>query len=214
MKRLIMTGWRGTGHGMMAAHTAPLMERYAGLHGADYTLVNLASPAAPPSWMKLPNLDAALNDYDQVLWLDCDVVIRDSKESIFDAIDPEAWQALVMHTTECGTVPNCGVWLLTKAMKPILQAVWDRGLPTYRDHPWWEQAAVMDLMGYAPRLHSGWPYSEDVGATELRNYTTFLPSKWNHHPADQDRVGSANFWHVTQYTDRLAEVRNFCALAK
>lgn len=214
MKRLVMTGWRGTGHGMMAAHTTPLMEAYAIKHGAGFACINLASPAAPPSWMKVPNLSAALNDYDQVLWIDCDVVIGDSRESIFECVDQEAAQAVVLHETECGVVPNCGVWVLAKPMQPYLQQSWDRGLPTYREHPWWEQAAIMEFMGYAPRDHHGWPYSEDVGSTPLRDYTTFLDAKWNHHPADRRKVGQPNFWHITQYADRLGEIRRLCALAR
>lgn len=199
---------------MMAAHTMPLMDRYALKHEADFTCVNLSSPAAPPSWMKVPNLSAALAAYDVVLWLDCDVVIGDSREDVFGCLDAEAWQAVVIHETECGLVPNCGVWMVTKPMLPCLSLAWSRGLPVYREHPWWEQAAVMDAMGYAVRDHHGWPYSVDAGATELRNHTTFLDAKWNHHPADRRRVGQPNFWHVTQYADRQAEIRRLCALAQ
>lgn len=214
MKYLVMTGWRGTGHGMMAAHTMPLMEKYALKHGADFTCINLASPAAPPSWMKIPNLSAALDDYDVVLWLDCDVVIGDSRESIFECIDPEALQGVVIHETECGLVPNCGVWMVTQAMRPLFKQFWDGGLPAYRDHPWWEQAVVMDYMGYSVRDNAGWPYSVDTGVTPLREYTTFLDPKWNHHPSDVRRVGQPNFWHITQYADRLGEIRRLCDLAQ
>lgn len=211
MSDLLMTGWRGTDFAKMAAHTLPLMDSYAQRHGLECHCVNLASRQAAPSWMKVPNIGAALNDYDRVLWIDADVVIVDSSENIFDWLEADAWQAVVEHETECGLVPNCGVWLVTREMIPWLEFAWEKMREAFADHPWWEQAAVMTMMGYDITLTDGWPHSTLKAATELRDRTQFLPPRWNDHPADRHRPGKPAFVHVTQYADRLGEIRRLCA---
>jgi hypothetical protein len=212
MKKLLITGWAGTEHGMMAAHTAPIMEAYAAKHGADFYMANLIG-GEPASWIKIPYIMEWLRHVDLVAWVDADVVIteRGRGESIFDAFDRDAWQAVVLHKTECGLVPNCGVWVVAKPMLPILTDIW-AGRGRFLNHPWWEQAAVMEQMGFMPSLNTaGWPYSVDAGDTELRQYTQFLDAKWNDHPRNAGRVESPNFIHVTQYDDRLGTIRRLCA---
>lgn len=210
MKTLLMTGWRGTDFAKMAAHTLPLMEDYAIKHGMAFCCVNLSSGGTPASWVKVPNIGTALRDYDRVLWVDADVVVLRSGENILDEMPDDAWQAVVEHETECGIVPNCGVWLVTREMIPTLQLVWDKMRPGFLNHPWWEQAAMLSLMGYEVALP---PYSTFVGATELHDRTHFLSQKWNHHPADKRAVAAPAFVHVTQYPDRLGEIRSLCAHA-
>lgn len=211
MTDLILTGWRGTDFAKIAAHTLPRMEEYAHRHGAKFACVNLDDAEVPPSWMKVPNIAAALSDYERVLWLDTDVVVVDPTQSIFADHDGSSWQAVVEHETECGLVPNCGVWLVTQKMLPLLRFAWERLLPGYLNHPWWEQAAVMSMAGYAITLTDGWPHATLESPTELYERTQFLDAKWNHHPADRRKVAAPAFRHVTQYPDRLAEVRRLCA---
>ena len=211
MSDILLTGWRGTEFARIACHTLPLMDAYAQRHGLECHCVNLASPAAPASWMKVPNIGMALRDHERVLWLDADVVIVDPTENIFDAVEADAWQAAVEHKTECGTVPNCGVWIITREMVPWLQFAWDKMLTAFLDHPWWEQAAVMSMMGYKITLTDGWPHAVLEAATELHDRTQFLPARWNDHPADATRDPKPAFVHVTQYADRLGEIRRLCA---
>jgi hypothetical protein len=208
---ILMTGWRGTEYAKMAAHTLPVMDAYAQRHGLECYCVNLASTQAPPSWMKVPNIGAALADHDRVLWLDADVVIVDPSENIFDWVEADAWQAVVEHETECGLVPNCGVWLVTKAMLPWIEFAWHKMLPAFADHPWWEQGAVMTMMGYRITVTEGWPHATLAAPTELHDRTQFLPPRWNDHPSDRHRPGKPSFVHVTQYADRLGEIRRLCA---
>jgi hypothetical protein len=211
MKRLIVTGWCGLAHGAMAALTLHPMYRYAQIHGADMDCLNLASSAAPPSWMKVPALIVALQEYDEVLWLDCDVVVSRSQESIFGELPADAWQGMVVHQTECGQVPNCGVWLVRKPIRDTLLAMWHDDLEEFRDHPWWEQGAMLRRLGYA--VHPG-PRSEDLGPTVLREHSAALHAKWNHHPRDENRTDFPNFHHVTQYDDRVGEARRLCERAE
>lgn len=211
MRRLILTGWCGLAHGAMASHTIYPMHRYAKIHDFDIDCLNLATEAAPASWMKVAGLAVALEQYDEVAWLDCDVVVSKSAESIFDDMPEGVWQGMVVHHTECGEVPNCGVWVVRKPMRDVLVSMWDQDLPAYRDHPWWEQAAMLRRLGY--RLEDG-PKAVDEEVTELRRMSVALPQKWNHHPRDYRRVESPNFHHVTQYDDRVGEARRLCERAE
>jgi hypothetical protein len=163
--------------------------------------------------MKVPNMIVALEDYDRVLWVDADVVIHDSAQNIMDAVEPDAWQAVVEHETNCGVVPNCGVWVVTKQMGPWLEFAWSNMLAEYKDHPWWEQAAIMHMMGYKVTLTGGTPHSVAGEETDLLKRTQFLPPQWNDHPADIRRLDRAAFVHVTQYADRLDAIRRLCDTA-
>ncbi len=206
MKTLVLTGWSGVLHAQMAAHTLPLLHAYAGRHGHGFGCANLTGERVP-SWMKVQALHQALQSHDAVAWIDSDVVVLDPSANIFDDLG-DGWQGIVEHETECGTVPNCGVWVVTQAMQPILEDLWNAGGDI--DHPWWEQAALLRRMGY--HIEDGPRALLDTCTTLYRN-TTFLAPTWNHHPRDARRVESPRFAHVTQYADRIATVRAYAAAA-
>ena len=213
MKPLLLTGWCGPEFALIANSTLPLMERYADKHGMDFQCVNLHSEDAPPSWCKVTRLVTALRrGHETCLWLDADVVIFKSQQSILSDVPESSWQAMVEHTTECGQVPNCGVWVVTEQMLPTLEAIW-AGRDKYLHHPWWEQAAMLEKMGYRLNLTHGWPSAERFEPTCLFDRTTFLPAIWNHHPSDRNAVEAASFVHVTQYQDRAAACQEFAKYA-
>lgn len=197
---VVLTGWSGTNYAKMAAHSMPVMERYALRHGHQFGAANLVGER-PASWMKIEAIHSALRRFDAVLWVDVDVVVRDGGLWIGDVVKEDAWHALVEHETECGLVPNCGIWYLRQSMLPVLEHVWKQ--TQHMHHPWWEQAAVLELLGYAV---TDKPASSFSAPTELHRRTQFLAAEWNHHPADRRKVAEPRFVHCTQYVDRLAEV--------
>jgi hypothetical protein len=207
MRSLILTGWDGDLHAAMARHTTPLMAAYAARHGHDFRAVSLDGER-PAAWHKLPALHAALMKYDVVCWLDVDVVIIWPEVDILDELQPGTCQAVVEHLTDCGRVPNSGVWVASKEMLPVLQQAWCDG-SQFVHHPWWEQAAIMRLMGYV--VEPG-PHGKLDSPTTLYGQTTFLPPVWNHHPGDINKPDRPYFVHVTQYNDRLALIARLAAI--
>lgn len=201
MSCAIVTGSIGADFDNMLAANLPVMYAYARRHNLDLAVTRLQGDR-PPSWIKIDAILRLLRGYDIVAWLDADVVITNGVDNIFAAIETDKWQAVVEHSTECGNVPNCGVWVCRPQMIPFLQKVRDN--TQYIDHPWWEQAAMIEQMGYT---FSGVNNTQHVTATELYNHTQFLPATWNHHPRDVNRVESPNFTHVTQQDNRLESVR-------
>jgi hypothetical protein len=208
MQSLILTGWSGATHTAMAKHTAPLMEAYAQRHGHDFISLSLIGDR-PASWQKLPAIYASLKAYDAVCWLDADVVITWPGADIIAELQPGTCQAVVEHLTECGRVPNCGVWVVSRDMMPTLRQAWADG-SAFVHHPWWEQAAIMQLMGYA--VEPG-PHGKLDSPTRLYEQTTFLRPEWNHHPGDINRPDTPYFFHVTQYDDRLSTIARLAATA-
>jgi len=208
MKTLILTGFDGAQYESFAGHTVPLMQAYADRHGNDFSVVRLTGER-PASWMKVPAMLVALEKYDRVVWIDIDVVIVSPCQDIVAVMEPRSWQALVEHFTECGQVPNCGVWVVAKPMQAVLGQAWEQGAD-YVLHPWWEQAAIMRQMGYA--VEPG-PRGRLDEPTALHERTTFLSPEWNHHPADENKPKAPNFVHVTQYPDRLGTIRDLAACA-
>lgn len=192
----------------MSEITAPLMAKYAERHGCEFRSFELQSQR-PASWSKLPVVHGMLGYFDRVLWLDADVVIIQPWHDVFVELRPDTDHALVEHHTECGRVPNCGVWAVTQAMQDVLLKAWNIGAE-FPHHPWWEQAAIMRLMGYA--VEPG-PVGRLDTPTTLYHRTTFLGPEWNHHPADRHKCDSPYFMHVTQYADRLGTIRDLAARA-
>jgi MFS family permease len=72
--------------------------------------------------------------------------------------DPDWSQALVIHETpNCGSVPNDDMWICQQTMIPWLEKIW--AMDQYLHHGWWEQAALVDLMGYDPTIANFPTYS-------------------------------------------------------
>jgi len=150
------------------------MAAYADMHGAAW-LPSLDVPVDRPcSWKKLVSIARALVDYDEVLWLDVDVVIRDFDENIFEEVPEQYYQAFVVHDFMGGRVPNAGVWLCRRQMLPYLvEAAMQDDLVNHR---WWEQAALHRLLGM----------EDDGTSCHLKNPTLLafkskvISESWNH----------------------------------
>ena len=201
MSDLVLTGWAGTLHGKMAAITMPLMESYANQHGMEFACANLVGERAA-AWMKVDAIHSMLSRHERVVWMDCDVVVLNGSRNVVDELG-DGWHALVQHDTECGLVPNSGVWVCSRHMLPVLESMWADGRNL--DHPWWEQASLLEAMGY---VVTDAPASTLDTPTTLYRNTTFLGAEWNHHPRDARRVEQPLFLHVTQYADRLSVIKD------
>ncbi len=136
--------------------------------------------------------------------MDADMVIVDPSEDL--DVPDGAWQALVAHHTNDGEVPNCGFWLVRQPMRDVLQAAW--AMTGYLTHPWWEQAAIVELMGY-----QGQPLAL-AQPTDLYEATHFLGAEWNDHLHDSGRTDSPRVRHATMWPDRAAVMRDWAANAQ
>jgi hypothetical protein len=194
MNRAIVTLATGA-HQRLQAIAWPSFDAFAKRHGWDLFRANGCANARPHAWYKLLAIKQLLENYDEVLSLDADVLIVDGAEDL--TAPPEYWQAMVKHQTGDGEVPNTGVWLCCKEMIPILDKAWDK--TEWLMHGWWDQAAILDLMGYhvLQPTHLEQP-------TELYEHTYFLDSGWNVHKWDRNNGNHARIRHATMYENREA----------
>ncbi len=150
----------------------------------------------PPAWRKIPLLLEALTRYDEVVWFDCDLVIVDSSED-FPPMDSNKLFSMVRHFEDASEVPNSGVWRLKKTCGVLSSEVLLRSmlcLEVFKTHGWWEQAALLTLMGYCvPPEGSHFPDTKcrNVQPTEWYRACQFIRLKFNSHPnyrADNPKI--------------------------
>jgi hypothetical protein len=184
--------------------TGPTFAELAALHGYDLRLFD-TNPASdrPPSWGKVVILQDLLHDYDEVWWIDADAVAVDCSRDIADELQVRDVMAMAAHVTPEGEdpIPNCGVWFLRKCPEvfELLEAAWNS--TRYVDHKWWENAAVLNLLGYQlePKVVLREP-------APLWFRTRLLSCEWNSVPIDPSP--SPRIMHFAGMTqeERLVEI--------
>lgn len=181
----------------------PSFEAFAYRHGYELVIAEERDEGRPPSWWKVPALKAALEQHDEALWLDADTVILDGAEDL--GVPASCWQAMVEHHTGDGAVPNLGVWLVRRPMLAVLEQIWR--MTGYVDHGWWEQAAMLELLGYTGR-----PVAL-TAPTELHGLTHFLENGWNVHRNDRTLSGRPRIMHATMHPHREAIMKTWAERA-
>lgn len=162
-------------HEKLLEITRPARARYAELHGYDVVeITQLLAPERPPSWSKIPLMQSSFREYSTLLWVDADAVICDFETDVANELDPSTPFQLVSHEYGGQLVPNCGVMLLhrTDRVQLLLHDMWES--IEFSDHKWWENAALLHLLGYTMdepiRKTSATKYDDLVGE---------LPGRWN-----------------------------------
>jgi hypothetical protein len=201
MSKLLLTFAVGE-HQPLLEVALPSFARYAARHGYELHVTECKSGRRAPSWGKIPALRRALASYEQVLWVDADCVIVDPSEDLLDHVPPEACQALVAHERPRGeAVPNCGVWLVRRPMLPHLKAIWES--TRWDTHCWWEQAALLERMGYQIK-HCTVRRGQSA---RLASATCLLPGSWN--VTARQEGPHARILHAANQPDRLQLMRRW-----
>jgi galactosyl transferase GMA12/MNN10 family len=168
-------------HEALLAVSEPTFRAYGERHGYEVITSTEADPARPPAWAKVPMIRAALDAHDLVLWIDADAVIVDAGEDIAAALEPDAQLALVQHPRDDGLVPNTGVtvWRSGDFARELLDRMW--ASKRFIDHPWWENAALLDALGYDfPRFNRlDRVLRRRMRAPAPSPAVQFLPPEWN-----------------------------------
>ena len=114
--------------------TKPLFEEYAHKVGADFVTAEASdfdewilsqkefswSKAGDVCLLKIPHLIKLLDEYDQVLWLDADVIVT-GFDNVFGAMD--APMRMVLNKCDAGEFCNTGVWLVEKKAKDFICSI-------------------------------------------------------------------------------------------
>jgi hypothetical protein len=157
----------------------PTLEAYADRHRWELVICREdTARGRPPAWGKVPLLADLLDRHDVVMWIDGDAVIVDDSLDVLSELRWHRDLYLVEHTNAGITTANSGVMMLRAGdwTRRFLAAVWAQ--EDLIDHPWWENAAIMRLLGY--RL--AWPSATRGRATRWRLRTHYLDVAWNSLP--------------------------------
>jgi glycosyl transferase family (putative galactosyltransferase) len=135
-------------HEPLLALSEPTFRAYARDHGYELVTSTEADVGRPPAWAKVALLRELIEAFDLVLWIDADAVIVDGRADIARELEPDRHLALVRHRHLDQLVPNTGVMLVRSGepSRALLERVWSN--TRYVDHPWWENAALLDVLGY------------------------------------------------------------------
>jgi hypothetical protein len=153
----------------------------------------------------VPLLLNALERYEEVVWFDCDLIVVDPSEDFPPLQD--SLHSLVRHFECYSEVPNSGVWRLRRQALDLWAAdLLNRMLmlEVFTDHGWWEQAALLTLMGYCVPPH-GSAFLETkcrcVHPTVWQRSCSFMRLCWNSHPnyrAENPRIVHCSYSSMPQ----------------
>lgn len=137
------------------------------------------------SWQKIPLIRKLFDEgYEFVFWLDADAIFMRYDQGLEGLIEPGKDLYMVNHPVPDYDMigrkdtPNAGVMLLRNCewTRDLLQRLWD--FEEYVRHPWWENAALLDMMGYYYPLEKG----ENRLNSEFLEHVKFIDLEWNSFP--------------------------------
>ena len=100
--RLLWAIATGEMYAKVARLTHPLMEAYASRIGADFIAMREVDKKYPhPSWGKMGTYDF-LEQYERVIYMDSDIVIRPDAPDLFALVPPDKLGALVENFVDAG----------------------------------------------------------------------------------------------------------------
>lgn len=155
---------------------------YAARHTCAVHVVTDLKIARPPAWHRVRLIPELFDrGYEFVLWTDADSVMLRQDVDILSEVRPDKDIYLVEHDHPAfptSKVPNTGVMLVrnTAWSRAFFDRVWNA--TEYENHPWWENAAVIDILGYRNLLGTG-AYAPDA---DIMRHVQFIDEAWNHHP--------------------------------
>lgn len=209
MSKCIITYAAGA-HEELLDISLPTYKKFADAHGYGL-IVGEKLTDLPAAWNKVHLLREALVEEDEVIWFDCDLVVVDYSQD-FPELAPGKCHSLVRHFEDSSEVPNSGVWRLRHNASSLLEAMLE--LEVFTDHGWWEQAALMTLMGYSvppegSKFHQ--TRCRCVHPTKWHDVCQFMRVPWNSHP--NYRAEHPRIVHCS-YPDMLVRTETMKALIK
>ena len=111
-----------------------------------------ADESRPPAWSKVKILLDALMTHQEVIWIDSDALVVDLTRDLRRDISRKTDFAWVVHHFDGEDQPNSGLVFVRNSPRVIalLKAAYEQ--EDLIDHPWWEQAAFIRLLGYSSAI--------------------------------------------------------------
>jgi hypothetical protein len=158
----------------------PTMGMYAERHGYDVHVCdrNMGAPDRPPSWSQLPMMMQLCDEYDLIVLVGSDTSIVSADYDIADALPAGYPIGIVAHQYDGRYVPNADVMVIRVCdeSRALLKEMWDAD--QYINHPWWQNAALLEMTGFDPAFAVGGTRWE-LPTTGKRDRFWFLDRAFN-----------------------------------
>ncbi len=199
-------------HRQLLAESIPTLVLYGEKHGYDIVVSCETLVSRPPSWAKIALLRELLGSYQLALWVDADALFvameRDIAHETRESED--VWFARHPQNYDPdSTVLNAGIILARSSpfTESLFEAIWNA--EQFVDHNWWENAALLDLLGYSLE-----PPYQKVRQTPWDSRVGTLDLAWNSVPGYCESDNPAINHHARSDHDsfdrRLAGMRSDC----
>lgn len=206
-------GWRSSGrvicslatrhYRQLLAVAAPTYLAYGRRWGWDVVLsTEDLGEGRPPAWAKVRLIQELLHRYATVWWIDSDAILVDLERDITAELQAGRDFHVAFHAQPDGRdnpIPNSGVMLIQRSpwSTDFLSRLWAQ--EQFIQHNWWENAALLHLLGYSldPPFPCSGDFDPHVGtlsadwnSVPVAGYhEESRPALWHHARADHD-----DFW--------------------
>jgi len=156
------------------------LQIYGALNQFDVVLFKNIVSRRPPPWHKILVIRKLFaHRYDYVFWVDADAIFTDYKRNIADEIEEDKELYLVKHNIDSKEIPNTGVILIKNSewSHKLLNQIWEK--EEYISHKWWENAALIDILGYHDLLNENQTQKLNL---DLLKKIKWLGLEWNSLP--------------------------------
>ncbi|GEO81445.1 hypothetical protein [Pararhodospirillum oryzae] len=216
LPRLILATGYDDGFAPLGDLAAGRLRAWGARLGVPVHVERALDTGRPPAWAKIAILGALLNGAtDWVLWVDADALVLRLDADPRPLLDPgrdlwlachHQWVHPMPGMAVRFDVPNTGVMALKASdwTRDFLARVW--AAERWLNHPWWENAAVLELMGYHRLLD---PEARNAPDPAVMDKIGWLDWAWNSVP-DLCEVPDPVIRHYTRrgsLAERLAEMR-------
>ena len=175
--------------------TAKTISSYSKKYELNHEIIDMPITGRPQSWNKIPLIKEEIlkdkNDF--IMWVDADAFFLKNSENIRHFLDFEHEIFLVNHycaihkgsnyqnTILTANRINCGVMIFKSSEFNIkfLDDIWKK--EKYINHPWWEQAAIMDQIGIKAEITGN--LNDNKGDENYLKKIKFLNKEWNSIPS-------------------------------
>jgi hypothetical protein len=187
-----------SGQAALGAISRPNKEAYCSRHGLSFDCRTEGFDSSrPPAWSKILFIKEQLPECDWLFWTDADSLVMNSAVPLTAFLDDHF--DLIMSRDRYHGI-NTGNFLVrnTPWALDFLGRVYAQD--QFRDHPLWENAAVLSLSGSDP---------------EVRRHTHVVPNKlFNGYITDGSYVPGDFMVHFAGLKDREVFLKNYAALAR
>lgn len=175
--------------------TSKTMSKYADRFNLEFEFLKMPSTGRVHTWNKIKSIKDEIlkNKNDFIMWLDADAFFTNDAENIISVLNDNDEIYLSSHycsvhkgsnyknTILTTNRINCGVMIfkVSEFNEKFLENVWSK--ENYINHYWYEQAAIMDLVGLKADITGN--LNDNKGNDFYLKKIKFLTKEWNSIPS-------------------------------